>query len=93
MASKVVVTTSVILSSPILRGARARLVEPPSETFRRNPAAPGRHPDPRDPKPLGNAEIGHAAGRQKHDLGPQGVRPQTVRSPRPHFKFGALSAC
>ena len=92
--SKVVVTTSLdLVVADLAWRATSRLVEQPTETLRRKPIAPGRHRDPRDPKPLGNAEIGHAAGRQKHDLGAQGVRPQALPPPRPRLKFGALSAC
>src|SRR5207302_6967085 len=74
IVSNVVVTTSAIFSSPILRGAPgAGLIGKAVQPFGGEPLAPSRHRDAGDPKLLGDREIGRAIGRQKHDPGPHRV--------------------
>ena len=92
---RVVVTTSVILSSPILRGAPGRgSSSSHTETLRRKPIAPGRHRDPRGSSSrLAMLEIGHAARPPEARSRRAGRPPASLPPPRPRLKFGVLSAC
>src|SRR5882757_1409652 len=76
IVSNVVVTTSAIFSSPILRGApgRGSSARPSSRQ-----AA--------DPKLLGDREIGRAIGRQKHNLGPHRVGTRYLPAACPRLKL------
>src|ERR1700730_1621261 len=74
LLSNIVVTTSAIFSSPILRGGpRAGLSGKAVQPCGGEPLAPSRHRDAGDPKLLGDRQIGRAIGRQKYDLGPHRV--------------------
>src|SRR5712671_894635 len=91
IVSHVVVTTSAIFSSPILRGApRAGLVGKAVQSFGGEPLAPSRHRQAADPKLRGDRQIGRAISRQKHDLGTHRVSTRDLPATCPRLKLTPL---
>jgi|ERR1700712_3198403 hypothetical protein len=81
--SNVVVTTCVIRSSSIRRGApRARLVGQTFQACLGEATPPQRHGQPRDADPLGDGDIAQSFSRAQDDGGPDGVGPSDLPAAR-----------